>query len=59
MYSSAFIVESYLWEFGDGETSTEANPAHIYKQAGTYTVRLTITSTDGKTYTETTIIEVK
>lgn len=31
---------SFLWDFGDGETSTEANPAHVYGAAGTYRVSL-------------------
>jgi Zn-dependent metalloprotease len=34
---------SYLWNFGDGITSTEANPTHIYSVAGTYTITLTAT----------------
>ena len=29
---------SYLWDFGNGETSTEANPEHIYSEGGLYTV---------------------
>ena len=33
---------SYSWDFGDGTTSTAANPAHTYTQAGRYTVRLTV-----------------
>src|SRR4029453_2023065 len=33
---------SYQWTFGDGTTSTAANPAHTYSQAGTYTVRLSV-----------------
>lgn len=32
---------SYEWNFGDGQTSTEANPVHIYSAAGNYTVVLT------------------
>jgi PKD repeat protein len=31
---------SYLWDFGDGQTSTQVNPWHQYTQAGTYTVTL-------------------
>ncbi len=30
----------YLWEFGDGETSTDKNPIHIYDTQGTYTTLL-------------------
>lgn len=33
---------SYLWEFGDGDTSTEHYPSHTYATAGTYNVCLTI-----------------
>ena len=33
---------SYSWTFGDGATSTAANPAHTYAQAGQYTARLTV-----------------
>jgi PKD repeat protein len=31
---------TYLWEFGDGLTSTEINPSHTYDTAGTYDVTL-------------------
>jgi PKD repeat protein len=40
---------SYSWNFGDGGTSTEENPTHIYEEAGTYQVTLTVENTDGKT----------
>ncbi len=33
---------SYLWDFGDGTTSTERNPDHAYTQLGQYTVTLTV-----------------
>lgn len=33
---------AWLWDFGDGETSTEQNPMHRYKTAGTYPVSLTV-----------------
>ncbi|MCB0631894.1 MAG: PKD domain-containing protein [Saprospiraceae bacterium] len=31
----------FVWDFGDGTTSTEVNPTHVYGQEGTYTVQLT------------------
>ena len=33
-------AESYEWDFGDGNTSTEASPAHVYKGSGNYSVKL-------------------
>lgn len=33
-------ASSFLWNFGDGQTSTDANPAHTYSSVGTYTVTL-------------------
>lgn len=38
---------SYLWDFGDGETSTDKDPVHIYADAGSYTVKLTATNSAG------------
>jgi PKD repeat protein len=35
---------SYLWNFGDGNTSTETSPVHTYSSDGTYLVSLTSTS---------------
>lgn len=34
-------AKSYLWDFGDGTTSTEANPTHRYSGIGVYKVKLT------------------
>lgn len=39
---------SYSWDFGDGNTSTEKDPTHVYEAAGTYTVALTASNADGK-----------
>lgn len=38
---------SYLWEFGDGNTSTAQNPLHTYASEGNYNVKLTITNSCG------------
>ncbi len=38
--------ESYFWEFGDGSTSEEQNPQHLYAENGVYQVCLTIESED-------------
>lgn len=33
-------ANSYLWDFGDGNTSTQVNPTHVYNSTGTYVVKL-------------------
>ena len=38
---------SYLWEFGDGSTSTIAHPSHVYKKRGVYQVTLTVNNGNG------------
>ncbi|KQZ10949.1 hypothetical protein ASD23_02055 [Agromyces sp. Root1464] len=50
----------FLWEFGDGATSTEANPSHTYAANGNYEARLTVTETTeyAKTGTATVAIVV-
>lgn len=37
-------IRNYSWNFGDGTTSTLAGPTHDYDTAGTYTVRMFLTS---------------
>jgi hypothetical protein len=44
-------ISGYQWFFGDSTTSTLANPSHIYANAGTYTVILIATSSEGCTDT--------
>ncbi|HRK62443.1 MAG TPA: PKD domain-containing protein [Candidatus Omnitrophota bacterium] len=38
---------SYAWDFGDGEKAEGAKVTHVYKQAGEYTARLTVTDNSG------------
>ncbi|WP_371575077.1 PQQ-dependent sugar dehydrogenase [Streptomyces sp. NBC_01314] len=40
---------TYSWDFGDGGTSTAANPRHTYKKNGTYTATVTAKDTSGRT----------
>lgn len=48
----------YLWDFGDGTTSTEQNPTHTYAKPGTYTVTLTTVGPGGSSE-KTAIIVVR
>jgi len=52
-----FIV-GWLWDFGDGMTSTAQNPVHTYTVPGTYTVSLTVTDDDGASSTTSKIITI-
>jgi len=40
-------IQVYSWDFGDGFSSSLRNPTHKYLQTGTYTVSLTVTSSNG------------
>jgi PKD repeat protein len=46
LQDQTFSVPDYdvLWEFGDGNTSTQPNPTHTYQVGGTYNIRLTATN---------------
>jgi PKD repeat protein len=45
--SSTGNITDWLWDFGDGSTSTDQNPSHTYSSAGTFTVTLTVTGPGG------------
>ena len=51
-------IVSYQWQFGDGGSSTQANPSHTYTQAGDYDAILTVTDNDGDTATDSLTISV-
>jgi hypothetical protein len=40
-------IRTWLWEFGDGGTSSEQNPVYVYQIEGIYSVRLTVTNEYG------------
>ena len=44
---SAGNPTSWKWDFGDGSTSTEQNPVHVYQQEGAYDVTLTVSNSYG------------
>ncbi len=44
---STGVYSSWYWDFGDGYTSTEQNPTHIYRLVGTYDVTLTVDGAEG------------
>jgi beta propeller repeat protein len=43
--------KSWYWDFGDGTTSTERNPSHVYSQNGVYSVGLMTTLWNGQSKT--------
>ncbi len=65
-FSSAGSVDpnggalTYLWTFGDGGTSTSANPSHTYTSGGvtTFTATLTVSDSGGQTSTDRVAITV-
>jgi PKD repeat protein len=51
-------IASRVWDFGDGATSTNQYPSHRYAADGDYTVRLTVTTSDGRTASTTQVVQV-
>jgi PKD repeat protein len=50
---------TYRWNFGDGARGSGPIVSHTFAQAGSYTVRLTVTDKDGAQSTDTTTVEVR
>ncbi len=42
------VPQNYYWDFGDGDTSSAANPVHLYDQDGTYSVELRVSNSYGR-----------
>jgi len=51
--------QSQLWTFGDGTSSSLVSPSHRYAADGSYTVKLAVTTLDGRTASASTVLMVK
>lgn len=51
-------INDYAWTFGDGAVGAGIRPTHVYSNAGTYTVTLTVTDDGGKKATASTTVTV-
>ena len=56
--NSSTNATSYNWSFGNGNSSTLANPTHVYGKDGNYTVTLIATSSNGCMDTTTSVVTV-
>ncbi len=50
---------TYLWDFGDGNTSMDESPTHVYATADIYDVTLTVTSANNLTGTLTRSVDIQ
>lgn len=50
--SNVVGASAWSWSFGDGGVSTDRNPTHTYTAPGKYTVRLTVTGSNGPVVTQ-------
>ena len=51
-------ITSYAWNFGNGTTSTQANPTASFATPGTFTVTLTVTDNEGATAVSSTTVTI-
>ncbi|UCE37531.1 MAG: PKD domain-containing protein [Thermoplasmata archaeon] len=49
---------TYYWDFGDGESSSQQNPTHVYSDDGIYIATLTVTDDDGGTNSNNTFVMI-
>lgn len=49
--NSSTTADTYAWDFGDGGTSTEKSPTHLYKSNGSYVVKLSVKNASGTNVT--------
>jgi len=51
-------ITQWSWDFGDGATSSDQNPMHVYAASGNYDVVLSVTDSEGNTSTSTQTVVV-
>jgi gliding motility-associated-like protein len=51
-------IINWNWDFGNGATSNQQNPVHIYNQSGTFNATLTVTTNNGCTGSATNVVTV-
>jgi PKD repeat protein len=51
-------IVAYAWDFGDGGTSSQANPSYTYNAVGTYEASLTVTDDDNASQSDTVVITI-
>ncbi|MBN4062323.1 PKD domain-containing protein [Bacteroidales bacterium AH-315-I05] len=56
--SSQSSINSWFWDFGDGNMATTQNPTHLFSASGTYSVTLAVTTINGCADTVSQIVEV-
>jgi PKD repeat protein len=54
--NQSIYADTFLWNFGDGNTSTLENPTHRYEELGTYTVTLTASNINNSDTTTRTVV---
>jgi hypothetical protein len=47
---------TYSWDFGDGATSTQQSPTHVYNSAGSFTAKLTVNDGKASATSQTTVV---
>ena len=58
-YVHQSAVSEYQWDFGDGQSSTDTNPMHVFLNPGTFDVTLTVKAANGLKDTFKTQVEVE
>ena len=57
--NSSGEIKEYLWDFGDGNTSTNVSEVHYYEVPGWYTVSLTVYGRDGQRSNATAVVGIQ